>query len=62
MTQPALADPVERFIAEVKWRFARTMAQWPHWIRRVTLAIGIMRHDARIQLTGYNGAVWSSRE
>ena len=30
MTQPEPADAVEEFIAEVKWRFAKTMAQWPH--------------------------------
>ena len=31
MTQPKSADAVEKFIAEVKWRFAKTMAKWPHW-------------------------------
>ena len=25
------ADVVEKFIAEVEWRFAKTMPQWPHW-------------------------------
>ena len=24
-------DAVERFIAEAKWTFARTMWKWPHW-------------------------------
>ena len=24
-------DAVEKFIAEVEWRFAKTMPQWPHW-------------------------------
>lgn len=24
-------DPVEAFVREVEWRFARTMPQWPHW-------------------------------
>lgn len=31
MTEPQFADAVEQFIAEVKWRFAKTMPQWPHW-------------------------------
>lgn len=30
MTTPS-PDPVETFIAEVNWRFAKTMPQWPHW-------------------------------
>ena len=31
MIEPEVADAVEKFIAEVKWQFAKTMAQWPHW-------------------------------
>jgi hypothetical protein len=31
VTQPQSADPVERFVAEVKWRFAKTMPTCPHW-------------------------------
>ena len=31
MTQPHVTDAVEPFIADVKWRFAKTMARWPHW-------------------------------
>ena len=31
MTRPHSVDAVEKFIAEVKWRFAKTMPQWPHW-------------------------------
>ena len=30
-TEPNSAAAVERFIAEAKWRFAKTMPQWPHW-------------------------------
>ena len=26
-----MTDQVERFIAQVKWKFARTMWKWPHW-------------------------------
>ena len=31
MPQPGSADTVEKFIAGVEWRFAKTMPQWPHW-------------------------------
>lgn len=31
MPQPSFTDAVEKFIAEVKWRFAKTMPKWPHW-------------------------------
>jgi hypothetical protein len=31
MKQSEDADAVERFITEVKWRFAKTMAKWPLW-------------------------------
>jgi hypothetical protein len=24
-------DPVERFVSEVRWQFAKTMPRWPHW-------------------------------
>ena len=28
---PIDSAAIERFIAEVKWRFAKTMPDWPHW-------------------------------
>ena len=31
MTQLLSTDAVDRFIAEVKWRYAKTMPRWPHW-------------------------------
>ena len=31
MQQTGSTDPVVKFIAEVRWRFAKTMPQWPHW-------------------------------
>ena len=31
MTQLPSADLVGDFIAEVQWRFAKTMPRWPHW-------------------------------
>ena len=31
MTQSEGADAVEYGIAKAKWRFAKTMAKWPHW-------------------------------
>lgn len=30
-TETPPSDPVAKFIAEVRWHFAKTMAQWPHW-------------------------------
>jgi len=29
--QAGSTDAVEKFIAEVRWRYAKTMPQWPHW-------------------------------
>jgi len=31
MSKQSSIDVVVNFIAEVEWRFARTMPQWPHW-------------------------------
>jgi hypothetical protein len=31
MTRLPPDDPVSKFIAEVKWVFAKTMPKWPHW-------------------------------
>jgi hypothetical protein len=31
VTKPEVTDAVQRFVAQVKWRFAKTMAPWPHW-------------------------------
>ena len=30
-TETPLSESVGKFIAEARWHFARTMAQWPHW-------------------------------